>query len=144
MLAIGWELWGRNRLGIVATAAGLAVAGAVTALLPAGWAETAFLLGTVCFALAALYLLSVVLHVEFHEGSFRLGLPRRLFTLPVRTAALVAWLLAYGLAALVLLWLATSALVWLPAGIEPSWWVLPLLAVAVVWFQAVCWAVPGS
>ena len=142
--AIGWELWGRNRRGIVAAGAALAGAAVLAALLPAATAEDGVIvLSTVWLAVACLYLLAVVTHCEFHEGRVRLGLPARMFTLPVRTGALVAWLMFYGLAALALLWLATGALVWLPAGVEPAWWVLPLLAVALVWFQAVCWAVPG-
>jgi hypothetical protein len=48
----------------------------------------------------------------------------------------------YGLIALVILWLAMVLLVWLPAGIEPAWWLLPLLAVSLVWMQAICWAIP--
>jgi hypothetical protein len=143
-LAIGWELWGRNRCGIAAVAAGLVAAAAARALLPAAAsAETVVALSAAVFPVAALYLLSVVTHCEFNGGRLRLGLPARLFTLPVRTASLVAWLMLYGVGALTLLWAAAAVLVWIPAGVEPAWWLIPLLAVALVWFQAVCWAVPG-
>jgi hypothetical protein len=143
-LALGWELWGRNRLGIAAVVVGLTAVAVTGAVLPAAAAQEAVLpLSVILFFIAFLYLLAVVIRCEFDKGRFRIGLPARLFTLPMRTSALVAWLMLYGLAALAMLWLGTAALVWLPAGVEPSWWLVPLLAVFVVWFQAVCWAVPG-
>src|SRR5262245_17446615 len=144
-LAIGWELWGRNRWGIAAVLGVTLAVSAVSFVLPRETAREPILaLSVILFAVGFLYLLSVVLYSELREGTLLSGFPARLFTLPVRTSVLVAWPMVYGAAALVLLWAAMALLVWLPAGIEQEWWVLPLLVVALVWFQAVCWAVPGS
>ncbi|QDV34423.1 hypothetical protein [Tautonia plasticadhaerens] len=143
-LAIGWELWARNRRGIAAVAAGLIAAGLTGALLPTGTAEEAVVvLSSVFLPVAIVFLLSAVSHCEFREGRLRLGFPARMLTLPMRTGALVAWPMLYGVGALTLLWVAMAVLVWIPAGVEPLWWLVPLLAVALVWFQAICWAVPG-
>ena len=143
-LAIGWELWARNRGGIAAISAGLIAASITAVLLPTGTAaETVVILSAMFLPVAIIFLLSAVSHCEFHEGRLRLGFPARMFTLPVRTSALVAWPMVYGVVALTLLWVAVAVLVWLPAGVEPAWWLVPLLAVAFVWFQAICWAVPG-
>jgi hypothetical protein len=129
-------------MGIAAAGAGLVTTGVGLALLPAG-TEAAVPLSAVVVFITALYMLWVVLCCEFHAGTFRLGFPVRMFTLPVRTRALVAWPMAYGIAAAALLWAAAAVFVWLPAGIEPTGWLVPLLVVSVVWFQAICWAVPG-
>ena len=143
-LAIGWELWARNRGGIAVISAGLIAASLTGVLLPTGTAaETVIVLSSVFLPVATLFLLSAVSHCEFDEGRLRLGYPARMLTLPVRTSALVAWPMIYGVGALTLLWVAAAVLVWLPAGVEPAWWLIPLLAVALVWFQAIFWAVPG-
>ena len=89
-----------------------------------------------------LYLVVIFTHPEFQFLKAYAGFPSRKFTLPVRTSALVAWHMLYGLVGLVVLWLAFYLLVWLPAGIEPVWWLLPLLGVSLVWMQAICWAIP--
>ena len=68
----------------------------------------------------------------------------RKFTLPVSTRALVALHMLYGFVALLFLWVSMYLFTWLPAGIHPPWWVLPLLGVCLVWTQVICWAIPRS
>ena len=50
----------------------------------------------------------------------------------------------FGCVGLVLLWMANYLMIWLPARIEPAWWLLPLLTAALVWMQAICWSIPRS
>ncbi|MEK6262209.1 MAG: hypothetical protein AABP62_26725 [Planctomycetota bacterium] len=143
--AIAWELWARSRGGIGAFVVCLLGLSLGACLLPHGSArEPIFPLSVILFALGSVYLASVVMHCEYHEGTLSAGYPSRMFTLPVRTSVLVAWPMLYGTAALTLLWLAMVLLIWMPAGTEPAWWVVPLLAVALAWLQAIFWAVPGS
>jgi len=142
---MAWELWARNRSGIRAFVACLLGLSLGACWLPHGAArEPIFPLSVILFALASVSLASVVMHCEYREGTLSAGYPSRMFTLPVRTSVLVAWPMLYGTVALTLLWLAMVLLVWRPAGIEPAWWVVPLLAVALAWLQAIFWAVPGS
>ena len=98
----------------------------------------------VLFLLAFVYLLSIFLYIEIRKGALSEGFPSRLYTLPVRTGVLVAWPMAYGVAALMFLWGAMACLVWLPCGLKPAWWLPPLLAIHLVVFQAVSWALVGS
>jgi len=145
---MAWELWGRNRTGmrvLIGGVLGLALLG--FALSRSGWMRTdepVFISSVILFAVAYLYVISMTLYSELRQGNVFSGFPARMFTLPVRTCWLVAWPMLYGIAVLALLWLAMAILIWVPAGAEVQWWALPLLAVALVWFQAVCWGVPGS
>lgn len=144
-LAIAWELWCRNRWGIGLLVSALLLLSAACLLLPQGAVrEPIFPLSVILFAVGFLYVMSMFLYCEFREGTLSSGFPRRMFTLPVRSSLLVACPMLYGTAALALLWVMTALLIWLPVGIEPAWWLLPLLAVGLAWMQAVCWAVPGS
>jgi hypothetical protein len=148
-LAMAWELWGRNRPGITAVllgVVGFALLGVVlgVSLEPSrARAVPVFVWSVILFAVAYLYLISITLYGEIRTGAFFSAFPARMFTLPVRTSLLVFGPMFFGVTALVFLWFACALLIWLPAGADVQWWVLPLLAVALAWFQAVCWAVPG-
>src|SRR5207249_6950961 len=66
--------------------------------------------------------------------------PTRLFTLPVSTAALVAWPMLYGGIAMVMLWLATRAFVLWPPGIPvPVIWPALLAPALLAWTQSLMW-----
>lgn len=141
----GWEMWSKNRSGIVAL--GLCLFGLAVSC---GWLsrsdirEPILPLSVIVFALGSLYLTSIVACCEFRDDAQTFGFPARMFRLPVTTRTLVTWPMLYGIVALVLFWGAMSVLVWWPAGIEPKGLYLPLFAVVLVWVQAICWAVPGS
>src|SRR5437879_13867654 len=66
--------------------------------------------------------------------------PARMFTLPVTNAALVAWPMLYGTAAMAILWLAARLFAVWPSGIEiPLIWPALLAAALLAWTQALTW-----
>jgi hypothetical protein len=66
--------------------------------------------------------------------------PARKFTQPVTTEALAWWPMAYGSAAMVILWLATRQFALWPSGINvPSIWPALLAASLLAWTQALTW-----
>ena len=66
--------------------------------------------------------------------------PRRLFTLPVSTAALAGWPMLYGTIAVALLWGATRAFVAWPSGVAvPVIWPTIAAAALLAWTQALTW-----
>ena len=66
--------------------------------------------------------------------------PRRLFTLPVSTAALAGWPMLYGTIAMGLLWAVTRAFVVWPSGFAiPVIWPAVAAAALVAWTQALTW-----
>lgn len=142
-LAMGWELWGKNRLGILATFGLLAACSVPCFLISHAVAEEIVTpLSIPLFFVLFVYLISIFTHPEFQSRTQYAGLPARKFFLPVHTVSLVSWHMLYGVAALIVLWMAMALCIWLPAGITPAWWLLPLLAVIVVWMQAICWSIP--
>ena len=144
-VAMTWELWARNRGGIAALALAIGVLSAAGVMLPAGaLREPVFPLSVVLFAVGCLLLASMVTRGDDRERGVSAGYSPRMFTLPVSSRMLAFWPMAFAGVALFALWTALAVLVWWPAGIEPAWWLPPLLVVALAWFQAVCWAVPGS
>jgi hypothetical protein len=144
-LAMAWELWGKNRAGITVSLAVLGVGCVPSALLSDRTVEDTWLpLSAIVFMVQYLYLVAIFTHPEFLLRNPSAGLSTRKFTLPVSTTALVTWHMLFSCVGLVLLWMATYLMIWLPARIEPAWFVLPLLAVTLIWTQAICWSIPRS
>jgi hypothetical protein len=144
-LAIAWTIWRRHRWGLTATVACLAVAVGASALarafLDSGNAlETcAMLVGPL--AVCALYLVAVfAFGFDSDLAAAGTAFPSRMFTLPVQTDALAGWPMAYGAAAVALLWLTTAGLIFRPAGLDvPLWWPALLAAAELAWLQALVW-----
>ena len=66
--------------------------------------------------------------------------PARLFTLPVSSAELALWPMAYGVAAMAMLWVIASVLARGPLGIDlPPVWPGFMLAVVLAWTQVFMW-----
>ena len=144
-LAIGWTIWRRHRWGLIATAACVALAVAASAVARAFLdpGDALHLCGMLVMPLfaCALYLASVFAH-GFDTDLVTAGtaFPSRMFTLPVRTGALAGWPMAYGAAALALLWLVIAGLVLRPAGLDvPLWWPAVMVAAVLAWMQALVW-----
>ena len=141
-LAIGWTIWRRHRWGLIATAACVAITAAASAGVrafcdPGDALQMCAMLVMPLFA-CALYLASVFAH-GFDTDLVTAGtaFPSRMFTLPVRTGALAGWPMAYGAAALALLWLVIAGLILRPAGLDvPLWWPALMAAAVLVWMQA--------
>jgi hypothetical protein len=141
-LAIGWELWAKNRLGLSILGVGLLVAVVFCNVLPREVVAVpvqAFSGLLVFFAM--LYLMSVFVYSEVGRGPNRPGFPAWKLTLPMRTTSLVAWPMLYGAAAIALLWVVLMCFIWRPSGLarEAVWWVLPMLIALLACFQAVAW-----
>src|SRR5688500_15089145 len=121
-LALSWQIWWRHRLGLAAVAAALLAFAAVVCALPTGtfgpihghlWSYL-FVFGLGYVATAFAYGFDSPLE---QRGS---GFPGRQLLLPVRTAALVAWPMLQGTAAVALLWAGWAWFVLRPVGVEVS------------------------
>src|SRR5438105_1202373 len=97
-LALGWELWRRHRLWFALTLAYLGgAAAAVRALHGVQQPEIVGGVATlplVWVAIAYLAAFTYAQRADLAAGGS--GFPARLFTAPVRTAALVGWVMLYG------------------------------------------------
>jgi hypothetical protein len=152
-LAIAWALWRRHRWGIVAVASFVAGAAIVTSIGTAFWDRRTVtaVLGPIAVALPlpAVYLIAVFsLGFNTDVGARESCFPAGLFRLPVSTAALVAWPMAYGAAALSVLWFVVALFVLRPWfnlwNMEvPLWWPAGLAVTTVACFQAVLWSPVG-
>jgi hypothetical protein len=145
-MAAGWafagEVWARHRWVwalLLAYLVGLAV---VLNVVPAGTIR--FEYGVPLSVPPACGLL--ILLAAFSHGSdadlaaAASGYPRRSFTLPLPTAALVGWPMALGAAAAALSWLALAGLVWRPLGVPvPLWWPALFCAGFLAWLQVLTW-----
>jgi hypothetical protein len=144
-LALGWELYWRNRLWFALTLAYLGGAAVVLRALQGvgapGILESAAGIATLPLLWAALALLAAFTYAQRADlAAGGTGFPARLFTAPVGTAALVGWPMLYGALAAALLWLATALLVLRPCGLEaPLAWPALLCAAFLAWLQAVSW-----
>jgi hypothetical protein len=141
-LALAWQLWGRHRRGLIAALACWLLFALLAAVLRGKAQEAVVQLGALAASMTLIYLLTVFaygfdgLPLEAAQSSF----PARQFTLPVRTASLVAWPMVSGGAAVVLAWVAWAGLVLRPCGVDvPLGWPALMLAAVLTWLQALLW-----
>lgn len=148
--AMGWDFSRRGRLAFIALAVYL------VAFLVVKWTylgPEARLRFDPPNGLAAFIMVPSCLTFFFFVGLFTYGLsgdlaaresifPRRMFALPVRTAALAGWPMLYGLAASAVVWTITVAFArWAAGGDVGLPWVWPgvMMAVWLAWMQALMW-----
>ena len=140
--ALGWELWRRHRLWFALSLAYLGGA-AVAVRAMHGVQQPEIVGGIATFPLvwvAIAYLAAFTYAQRADLAAGGSGFPARLFTAPVRTAALVGWVMLYGALAMALLWLATATLLLRPSGLgAPLLWPALLGAAFLAWLQAVSW-----
>jgi hypothetical protein len=134
-------LWRRHRWEFVATLGWLLALLAVRLVVPPGQV----------FVIDALSVLPAGALFPFLMVVFAFGseadliapqscFPARMFTLPVRTASLVAWPMLLGTATVAILWLFLAGFVWHSDGTEvPLWWPAAAGAAALAWVQALIW-----
>jgi hypothetical protein len=149
-LAFAWMFWRRFRWGLLVLLAYLLVAAALSAVLPAllppeaapavfGWLTlpsifpATFLLGMFC-------LVEETTPIGGRHSCF----PADLFLLPVRTGALAGWPMAYGTAAVCLLWLVLAWCIMRPwvslwSVSVPLWWPALMATAVLAWLQAALW-----
>jgi hypothetical protein len=151
--AFAWETWQRHRLMILPVLAYLlalivlfhvapAGAFAVRAGEPDSPAIGLQLSAPLVFAFIGLLILflpsdeAAKAHLEARESGF----PRRLFTLPLRTAALAGWPLGLGGVTIVSLWVVLAEFVWRPCGVTvPLLWPPLCFMAFLAWVQALMW-----
>ena len=148
--AIGWEFHGRHRLGLIALGVCVVVS----------WAIKGLILGPGIpirldppNGLAGFFIAPVAMTFFYFVGAFSYGLsgdlagrqsiyPSRMFTLPVRTAALAGWPMLYGTAASTMLWLLAALFARWPGGVDihlPWIWPALLMSAYLAWMQALMW-----
>lgn len=146
-IAIGWEIWARNRAGML-TVFTMMVSGTLLIRGLRSWAPGADFAGPVAYTLTALALLVTLAGFHFTEGTKRGGFggfPVRLFNLPIRTRTLVALPMIYGASALVLVFLCCALLLLKPTGADtPILWPCVYLVFGLTQFQMILWSLAES
>src|SRR5207253_5504556 len=150
---LAWEFRRRHRWGLLALLAYLAALAAVRIFVgrrPIDFEndQTFALVVIVPLTATFIYFLAVFSFGLSGDLAARQSMyPPRLFTLPVTTAALAGWPMAYGAAAMAALWFATRLLAVWPKGVAvPVVWPALLAASLMAWTQALTWmpyALPG-
>jgi hypothetical protein len=146
--AVAWEFRQRHRWGLIALI-GYLVVMATIKLLVLTRAVPIQLDSPESFAFVVMLPLTTTFTYSLAVFSFGLDgdlaarqsmYPARKFTQPVTTEALAWWPMAYGSAAMVILWLATRQFALWPSGINvPSIWPALLAASLLAWTQALTW-----
>jgi hypothetical protein len=143
-LALAWQLYGRHRLALALLVACWLLFALLGAMLPgpargplAGFAGAVALPPTLFYVLAVFTYGSDNMPIETRRSSF----PPRQFTLPVSTAALVAWPMVCGTALAALAWLVYAGTVLRPGEVDvPLVWPALMLAAILAWLQAILWS----
>ncbi len=144
IVATAWELWARNRIGILTAYGSIPAVALAGAFMPAAAAkEDLVLLSATVFMIQYLYVVLISINPEFRFQRAQAGFPAWKFTLPVKTSTLVAVHMSFGLGMLISFWVLSCWLIWLPGDIQPSWGIPGLLSIYLVWIQAVCWCFSG-
>jgi hypothetical protein len=144
-MAIAWELWRPQRDVWALCLAGMVLASALVLALPAGTIDP--MEAAIQYSLLAIAWLVVNALIVFTYTTGETDLaagpsnfPARMFTLPVRTHALVGWPMLYGTVVMALLWVVPAGLARGLLGITvPLAWPALGLAAFLAWFQAVAW-----
>src|SRR5438105_6970159 len=146
--AVAWEFRQRHRLGLIALIAYLAVVATIKLVvvahaLPINLESPESFAFVVMGPLVATFTYSLAVFTFGLDGDLAARqsmYPARLFTLPVRTAALSGLPMLYGTASMMILWLATRMFALWPSGIPvPSIWPALMAASLLAWTQALTW-----
>jgi len=138
-----WDVWLRNRLGILLVLTGLVLSIFLYPFL------TPFMetwprmrkLGFLPPGFSLLFMGVIFSHDDFHRKANIAGFPQRYFLLPASTSFLVLSFMFFGVFFPIVLYLLYTFLVLQPNGYEPAIF-LPclLIAACVLWMQVVNWA----
>lgn len=145
--AIAWQMWHQHRWFVAAELAYLLLAAVVSPLLPAilsrtplGVEEVPTAAQHLCLPFGLIIVHWVAIFQITSTDLKRIGFPKHMFVLPVRTQTLVAWPMLCGSAAMAGLWLFFACLVLRPAGIiAPLWWPAAALAAGLTMLQVLSW-----
>lgn len=146
--AIAWEFRQRHRWPLIVLAGYVLVLGMSKLLIlgpgqPVRLDPPDGLAGALIapFSMTFMYFLAVFSFGRAGDLAARQSIyPARMFTLPVRTAALAGWPMLYGTVAMASLWLAAALFARWPWGIAVPWiWPALLAAAFLAWTQALLW-----
>jgi hypothetical protein len=143
--ALLWQLWARNRWGLTAICGYLVVAYALVRLLPAnvyGGLNPALVFALPFGWMGIGYVFAVFTYLtEMKSDSLQVGMPRRMFVLPVRTSLLVFLPMISGTVAILAAWAALAYLILIPSGLHPPLiWPGLTVATVLVWLQTIAWS----
>ncbi len=150
--AIAWEFRRRHRWGLAAVAGYLAALAAIWVVTgergrPLALSDemTFVVVVTIPASAALFYLLAVFSYGFAGDLAGRPSVyPARMFALPIRSAALAGWPMLYGATAMVIVWIGARRFGFWPEGVSvPVYWPGLLLAVVMVWTQALAWTSYG-
>ena len=137
---LGWMIWRRHHFGLTLFAAYLLTLIIAVHLTSAGLSPSTINALTMPFGGGMLYLLSIFANSDTDLSSTRSGYSYSLFTLPVRTRALIFWPMVYGIATVMTVWIAFAGLVLARIGTGTMlWWPATLLAALAASLQALTW-----
>jgi hypothetical protein len=140
--AFAWDFWRRQRLVVALVLGYLLALVLLVNVFPSGTFDPGAI-AQLCIPLA--FVLPHIIALFAHGDQADLvaresGYPRRAFTLPVRTSALVGWPMLLGGAAVALFWLTVAGLVLRAAGwAVPLLWPAVFLAALLAWVQTLAW-----
>jgi hypothetical protein len=146
--AMLWQIWRGWRWGLIAEWVYLLMAAVVACLLPGilrltPLGEEALPAAGQHLAMPCSFILIHLMAVFTLPGAHDLktkGYSPKMFVLPVRTAALVAWPMIWGSLHLGCVWLFTAILILRPTGnVVPLVWPIAALAVGLTLLQALQW-----
>jgi len=137
-LGIANSLWWRARWRLIIALAYLCVLSIGVHIFPKG--ASAFCAA----AMAVVFMWANLLNIFSFEpgdiGAKESGFPAHMMVRPVRTKALVAWPMIYGIAISASLWWLAIGLVLNPGGVYlPVFWPAVLFATCMAWIQALAW-----
>ncbi len=144
--ALAWEFWGVHRRGWLLMLATIVICGVLFRAM-AGPVQQSDGLQFFCHLpmVFSLILAATFCNITDRERKDGVaGFPRHLFVLPIETRLLVTILMACAVLSVVGLYVAWAVLVIRPLGID-MWvrWPATLLAVSVVFYQAIVWSLCG-
>jgi len=146
--AFGWEFRARHRWGMIGVVVYMIVLGGVKLVVIArgipiyldSGESFAFVVMVPLTATATYFLAVFTFGLDGDLAARQSMYPLRRLTLPVTTNALTGWPMAYGSAAMIVLWLVLRTFGIWPAGVEVPWIWPALLAVSLLaWTQALTW-----
>ncbi|MGV3723794.1 MAG: hypothetical protein ACO1SX_23090 [Actinomycetota bacterium] len=139
-MALGWQLWVRQRWAAVAILVYLtALSVACRQTFSAEWRDT-LLMATVPLVLGVLFLVAAFAYPEGDALGRDSSFPPDQFLLPVRSIQLAFWPMFYGSLTAAISWLAFRQLILRPLGVPaPDIWPAAMAAAAVAVLQAHLW-----
>ena len=138
-VGLAWLTWRRSRIVVSLTALyGIALAAVLqTTDLPPAIDHCAL----IPLAWGVLYMLAALIGADADLVSAESAFPRYMLPLPMRTSALVAWQMVYGIAPIAFIWMLSARFILAPMGVAaPLIWPAFALGAIIAVSQLISWA----